>query len=47
MYIADVSYSKEEQYELIENLRQNGFTVVIQGKEMWEDRGKFFYVTLI
>lgn len=32
MYIADVSYSKEEQYELIENLRQNGFTVVIQGK---------------
>ena len=38
---------KEERYELIEKLRQNRFTVVMQGKDMWEDRGKFFYVTLI
>lgn len=49
MYIAEPSssYSEEERYELIEKLRQNGFTVVMQGKDIWEDRGKFFYVTLI
>lgn len=49
MYIAEPSssYSEEERYELIEKLRQNGFTIVMQGKDMWEDRGKFFYVTLI
>ena len=49
IYIAEPSssYPEEKRYELIEKLRQNGFTVVMQGKEMWEDRGKFFYVTLI
>jgi ubiquinone/menaquinone biosynthesis C-methylase UbiE len=49
MYIAEPSssYSEEERYELIEKLRQNCFTIVMQGKDMWEDRGKFFYVTLI
>jgi ribosomal RNA-processing protein 8 len=49
MYIAEPSssYTDEEKNELINVLRRNGFTVVMFGNNMWENRGKFFYINVI
>lgn len=49
MYIAEPSssYTDEEKMELINMLRRNGFTIVMFGNNMWEDRGKFFYINAI
>jgi ubiquinone/menaquinone biosynthesis C-methylase UbiE len=45
MYIAEPSksYTKEERDELVEILKRNHFTMVGD----IEDRGKFFYITVI
>lgn len=49
MYIAEPSsaYTEDERKALIDMLKNNGFTVVMCGNKMWEDRGKFFYVTVM
>jgi hypothetical protein len=49
MYIAEPSssYTDEEKMELINMLRRNGFTIVMFGNNMWENRGKFFYINAI
>ncbi len=49
MYIAEPSssYTDEEKMELINMLRRNGFTIVMFGDNMWENRGKFFYINAI
>ena len=49
MYIAEPSssYTDEEKNELINTLRRHGFTVVMFGNNMWENRGKFFYINVI
>ena len=45
MYIAEPSktYTQEDRYKLLDILRRNGFTLVGN----IEDRGKFFYITVI
>ena len=45
MYIAEPSksYTQEDRNKLLEMLKQNGFTLVGN----IEDRGKFFYITVI
>jgi superfamily II DNA or RNA helicase len=49
MYIAEPSssYTDNEKMELINILRRNGFTIVMHGNNMWENRGKFFYINAI
>lgn len=49
MYIAEPSssYTDKEKMELINMLRRNGFTIVMFGNNMWENRGKFFYINAI
>ena len=49
MYIAEPSssYTDDERKSLINMLKNNGFTVVMNGSQMWEDRGKFFYITVM
>lgn len=49
MYIAEPSssYTDDDRKNLINMLKNNGFTVVMNGSQMWEDRGKFFYITVM
>lgn len=49
MYIAEPtsSYTDDEKIELINVLRRNGFTIIMCGNNMWENRGKFFYINAI